>query len=340
MPAPLYSASCAETSMTQRTWMFLFFAVFCLACFAAGYIGRRGNWIQEARSRDVHLHAVIWFWSPVAMLSFWHLPLTGTGSRDVLILMLAQPATMILGAVAADAIARLLNWDRRRRGVLVLCAGLSNHGFTLGAYLCYALLDPAQVALDLGIAYVTSMGVFMVLIFYPLAQHFSDRPVESLARVMSASFLTWRATPLYAAAAGLALNLAAVPWPQFVAEWHVTDGLFFLGAAGAYLGVGLRFRFGGAGHLWPLHTVLAVIHFGLYPLLAVSILQVLEPVGLRPNSPADGVMILEAFTPVALYGVIVANLFDLDARLASRLWLCNTAIFCVVPLPLIIWWST
>ena len=49
-------------------------------------------------------------------------------------------------------------------------------------------------------------------------------------------------------------------------------------------------------------------------------------------------MMIQAFTPSALNLVIVSNLFHLDARLASVLWLWNTVIFCVVCLPLLIWW--
>ena len=52
---------------------------------------------------------------------------------------------------------------------------------------------------------------------------------------------------------------------------------------------------------------------------------------------AREVIVLEAFTPTAINMVIVANLFHLDARLASQLWTVNTLGFAVVVLPLVMW---
>jgi predicted permease len=50
------------------------------------------------------------------------------------------------------------------------------------------------------------------------------------------------------------------------------------------------------------------------------------------------VVLVEAFMPVAIQAVMIANLFHLDGRMASTLWLVNTVLFALVPLPVLVWW--
>jgi len=73
----------------QRTIMFLVFVGFSLACFVVGYTARRRGWVAEHHSRSVHLHTIVWLWSPVTLFSFWGLE-AGSG-RDVLTLMAIEP---------------------------------------------------------------------------------------------------------------------------------------------------------------------------------------------------------------------------------------------------------
>ena len=47
------------------------------------------------------------------------------------------------------------------------------------------------------------------------------------------------------------------------------------------------------------------------------------------------VILLQAFMPAAIYTVVTAVLFELDAALASSLMVCNTIIFLLLILPLI-----
>ena len=322
--------------MDDRTLKFLIFVVFNLACFTLGYVSRRRGWVAEGWSRPIHLHTLIWLWSPVTLLAFWGLPMHGPGARDLAILMLAQPVLMVAGALVMAPLAKRIGCGRAQRGPMILAASLSNHGFTLGAYLCYALLQPAEVALGYGIAYVTSMQVFMILIFYPVAHHFGPEDSGSLPRLIAGSFFTLRSLPLYAAAVGAALNLAGIA-PGLTArlsEWGVMDALFFAGGAGAYIGIGLRFRAADSWDAPRMHGALAMVNFVAHPLFAVALVALL---GWTAGPLTRDVILIQSFMPAALNTVMVSNLFHLDARRASALWLWNTLLFCAAPLPVLLW---
>lgn len=318
--------------MDPRTFRFLLFIAFSMSCFALGYLARRRGWAKPELSRPLHHHTLVWLWSPVTLLSFWGLPLREE-ALDLIVMMLCQPVLMIGAGGVMALMAIVLKCPREQRGPLILAAALSNHGFTLGAYLCYALLEPADDALRYGIAFVTSMQLFMTLIFYPVAYHYGPHTGASLGKLMLESFVTVRAMPLYFALAGLALNAAALPMPeQFIADYHVMDILFFAGAVGSYGGIGLLMRFGDTWGALKLHVMVAFAQFLVHPLLTLGLIVLLPVIGLPLSPLPRDVMWIDSFTPAALNAVMVANIFHLDARLASVLWLWNTLLFCVGPL--------
>ena len=323
--------------MDTRTLTFLAFVVFSLACLVLGYTARRRGWVNESLSRPLHLHTLTWLWSPIALLSFWGLPLRGDAGGQLVILLLAQPVLMILAGLVMVPLSRMIGCTRSQQGVMILGAGLSNHGFTLGAYLCYALLEPADDALRYGIAFVTSMQLFMVLIFYPVATRFGIGG-GTIGQMLHGSFLTIRAVPLYTALAGLLLNLSGLPDPQWVFDSGLIEVLFFVAAAGSYAGIGLRLRIGDSLGAWKMHGLLAFVQFIFHPLATVALIAALAFSGVVLGPLVRDVMLIQAFTPTAINVVIAANLFHLDARLGSVLWVINTLAFCVLVLPVLIWW--
>lgn len=319
--------------MTDPRMKFILFIAFSLGCFVVGYYLRRYGVVKEERSRPLHLWTVIGFWGPISMLSFWGLKL----DDQVVILMLSQPLLMLTGWLVVFPLARKCGVEKNNAVVVGLAAALSNHGFTLGAYLCYALLEPGDNALRLGITYVTSMQIFMILIFYPIAHHYGPEDSTSVKKLMVGSFLTIRAMPLYLAGTGVVLNLVGMDYPGDVVEdYKMMDVLFFLGAAGSYAGVGMRFRFGDMMGVKKLHGLAALAQFVLHPVATWGLIAVYGGIGLGLVPLSGNVMLLEAFTPTALNLVIISNLFHLDARLASTLWLVNTVLFCVLVLPILL----
>ena len=323
--------------MDPKTRIFLVFLGFSLASLAGGYAARKRRWVSEHASRPLQLYALLLGWGPVALLSFWRLPLGRGEGTPLAILTLSQPVLMLAAAGVMERISRWMGCTHSQRGVLIIGAGLSNTGFTLGSYLCYALLEPGASALDYGIVGTTSMGVFIVLLFYPIAWHFSREGKSTFRRLVLESFINIRALPLYMAIVGLGLNRSGVAVPAQVDEWHVREVLFFLGGGASYAGIGLRLRLGDSLAAWRMHLALAFIHFVVYPVVTLGLLHGVRAAGLEPGALVWDVLMVQSFVPTAVNIVILSNIFHLDARLASVLWLWNTLGFCVVVLPVVMW---
>lgn len=321
--------------MNPRTIAFLVFTAFSLLALLAGYVARKRNWLSEAASRPIHLHTVIWLWSPICILTLWRIPL----DKRNLWLLLLQPLTMAIPAYAMIPLARMLGFNRSHTGVLAISSGLSNNGFTLGAYLCFALLNPAQNALAYAMACVSIMQATMVFIIYPIARAYGhSEQEESLSRLILANFTDIRSVPLYAALTGLALAVFHVPFPE---KWFgpgLLTTLFYVGGLGTYMGIGMRLRLGDSKSYFKDYAVLGLMRFAAIPALTALLLLLIRLTPWPLDPLAQQVFQIEAFVPAATMTVIMANLFHLDARMASVTWLWNTILFVVVPLPLLIWY--
>lgn len=320
--------------MNPKTIEFAIFLAFGLICLAAGYFSRTRKVMDESWSRPIHLFSVMFLWAPVTFLNFWVVPL----DRQVALVMLAQPVLMLVAWLAMVPMARWAGCDRGQTGVLSLGASLTNHGFTMGSYLCFLLLLPAEGALAYGTTFVTSMNVFMVLILYPVARHYGPGDVPSVGRLMLRSLVDLRSMPLYAAIAGGLCNGLGASYPGWVSEYGVIKVLIFLGTGTSYVGIGMRLRLSDSGRYLKMNSAMAAIKFLVLPLATVALIGLIDLAGLGLAELPRRVLLLQSFMPAAINMVIVSNLFHLDARLASALWLWNTVAFCAIPLPLMLWW--
>lgn len=78
--------------------------------------------------------------------------------------------------------------------------------------------------------------------------------------------------------------------------------------------------------------------FAGIPLLAVVILAAMNLTHMPLAALGQRVVVVEAFMPMAIQSVMIANLFHLDGRMASTLWLVNTVLFVLLPLPVLVIW--
>ncbi|MEZ6191170.1 MAG: hypothetical protein R3C45_07740 [Phycisphaerales bacterium] len=326
--------------MDPRTLQFTIFCLFNALSLVAGYAARRKNLLGEHTARPIHFVTVSFIWGGVALLSIWRLP----PDRANLWLLAIEPLLVAIPAFGVIPIARWMGCNNNQTGVIATSAGLANLGFTLGAYLCYTLLghEPGQgeAALAYAVAQVNLMAMSGVLMLYPLARHFGEAGVgdQSVLRLVVTSFLDLRALMVHCAIVGVVLAYTSVPFPKFIDELHVIDVLFYLGGFGGYFAIGLRLRLGDTRQYLREHALLAAVKFAGLPLLSLGILALVNLTA-APLSPlGQKVVLVEAFMPVAIQSVMIANLFHLDGRMASTLWLVNTVLFAVVPLPVLVWW--
>jgi predicted permease len=322
------------------TAQFTIFCIFNAVCLMAGYGARRRNLLGEHTARPIHFMTVSFVWGSVALLSLWKLPPQSSN----LWLLAIEPLLVAVPAFAVVPIARWMGCDNKRIGVIAMAAGLGNLGFTLGAYLCYTLLNDSKgqgdAALAYAVAQVNLMMFFGVLMLYPLARHFgghhsSDR---SVIRLIVTSFFDLRALMVHCAIVGVVLAYMKVPYPAVIDEYKTIDVLFYLGGFGGYFGIGLRLRLGDARKYLREHALLAAVKFAGIPLLSVGILAAMNLTPTPLPSLGQSVVVVGAFMPVAIQSVMIANLFHLDGRMASTLWLVNTVLFVLIPLPVLIFW--
>ncbi len=327
--------------MDPRTAQFTAFCVFNAVCLAAGYGARRKNLLGEHTARPIHFITVSFVWGAVALLSLWRLPPLNAN----LWLIAIEPLLVAVPAFAVVPIARRLGCDNKQTGVIATSAGLGNLGFTLGAYLCYTLLagpdgQQGEAALAYAVAQVNLMAMAGVLMIYPLARHFGGEQSGDLSipKLIATSFFDLRALMVHCAIVGVVLAYLGVPYPLVLDDYHVIDLLFYLGAFGGYFGIGLRLRLGDARMYLREHTLLAAVKFAGIPLLSVGILALVNLTPVPLAALGQRVVIVEAFMPVAIQSVMIANLFHLDGRMASTLWLVNTVLFVLLPLPILVFW--
>ncbi len=325
--------------MDEHVTEFLVFSVFSLGSLVAGYAARRAGMIPEAMSRTLHFGAFVWVWPLITLLSVWPMQIDGRQAW----LLLISPALVIVPALVAIPIAKLIGLDRPRTGAVAVAAGLSNTGSTLGATLAYTLQSEGEArlqALGVGLVMLNLMLVTGILVMYPLAQHFGrdDEERPPIGKLIRDSFIDIRALGLYVIIIAFALNFAAVPFPQSIKASPLLTILIYVSALLCYAGIGLRLRLGDSLAYWREHLLLVFLKFGLCPLMVIGILALLAVVNSEPGAVTREVILIESAMPTAITSVMIANLFHLDARLASVAWVWNTAIFLVLPLPILLWY--
>ena len=321
--------------MPPQTNQFLAFSLFSFTALASGYIARRRGWLHEDASRRVHFHTVVWVWSSALLLSLWRIP----PQAENLWLIVIQPILLATAAYSMIPLAKLIGCTREQTGVMAIAAGLSNNGFTLGAYLCYSMLQPRNEALAYALAYVSITNASVVPLIYPLARHYGRLPEAggSLPQLILKSYVDLRALPMYGALTGVVLAIVRAPFPEPIERWQLLHVLFYLGAFGGYFGIGLRLRLGDSTRYIKHHGLLFLIKFLAIPALALTALTLINLTPHPLANLAQQVVLLQATMPCAIIVVMLANLFHLDVRMASVIWLWNTALFIAVPLPVIFW---
>ncbi len=316
------------------TARFIAFALFSTAALVLGYLLRKRGLVHEDRSRPLHFGTMVFIWSPTALFSIWRMPL----EPQVLWLFAVQLLLVAGVGLGSIPLARLIGCDRRQVGVMATAAGLGNIGLTLGAYLCYCLIEPRHEALAYAMGLTIIMHVLGVIVLFPVCRWFGEAEPgdRSVAWLILVNLVDVRSLAVHFALLGLILAVLAVPFPQQVEDYYVLDALFWLGGLGTYLGIGLRLRLADTFRFMPHNALLALIRFILNPLLILLLLLLTQLTPMPLTGAAWEVVLLQAFMPTAVMTVMLANLFHLDTRLASMTWVWNTLIFLVLVLPVLL----
>jgi len=322
------------------TWLALTTAqklVFLIALIAgsigAGYVARRVG-LAERIARILMWFVMTVPYTIVSFLAVWVLKF----SAELLVLPLLGMIVLTAGVGVGAVLARMMRMNRPQAGAFVLSAGASNLGFTMGSFVNFALFGVQGLAVA---QLYTSFWEFgMVFVLYPTARHYGHNTGAPLWRLILANFRDPRALPLLAAITGLTLNLAGVPRPAFIADLHLVDYLIVFGTVVAFFTTGLRLHFEQLGLHRRLYAIVAAVKFLFLPLVGACLVGIMWLLGVplvKPDdAPAWKVVLVQASTPTAIYAVVISNLFNLDDKLASIVFVVNTATYLAVVLPILV----
>lgn len=297
----------------------------------AGNVARRVGWVKESHAGPLMFKNVVFGWTPASMFVLWQLPL----QWDLLCLPLICAALPIALAPAGYLLARSNRLDRIDSGTFLCSVGTSNIGLTMGGFVCYCLFG--MVGLGYAQLYCCSWSLPYVCFYYPLARKFGEPGATVGVRFILRTLFDRRSLPVLGALTGLTLNLLGATVPVWLKASHVIDVLIVASVLLSFFVVGLQLHFAGLGKHKFLHINLAMVKFCLAPLIVLVLLGVARY--FLPSLPqmAQQVVMVQSFMPAAIFSVVIANLFGLNARLASTLFLVNTVLFLVIILPVLVY---
>ncbi len=298
---------------------FLLFQLMIVVPFLSGIVFRRR--ISSARDLTrtlIRLNLVLI--EPLIVLwSIWGLDLGWN--------MAVLPFSGLLLVVAGMATGRLmlpaLPLRERSRATFLISSSIANHGFTMGAFLCFLFLG--ERGLGLAFLFLSYFMIYVFTVIFPYARSVS-RPDSSMSGV-TAYFLDIQNMPLVAVVAALVLQFFHVRRPGVA---FPVDTLMMISVAVYYFSLGMSFETSRVFSFLRENVSLSLIRFLILPAVTLGALAMVNL-----GEHVEAVIAIQSFMPVGVYSVVASVLFDLDKELASNLFVFNTLFFLLIVLPLL-----
>jgi len=295
----------------------------------SGYLaGNRFSLPQNLAKKIMTIVLVCFNW-PIALLVIWPMQLT----RQLIWLPIVGVVLMLSITAFSAMLFSLLEKNRKSRLTLILAGGLSNTGYTGGAFVCYALFGTPGLAL--AHIYLLICLLAFYLTYLPLLKVYELRTEKHSAKSKLNFLLDSRMLAIPAIISAIILNLTNVKPPAFIAKLHIIDILVYVASSLSFFAIGLRVNLSRLKNYTSLYFPLAAVKFILTPALALLMLGLLALAGQNLTSPVQRVIIVLSATPSAVLMVTMSNVFDLDAPLASALWVVTMAIFAAIVVPVL-----
>jgi len=323
---PNFLAELTAEDIARIRFGSMFFTL--VAGVTAGYLAKNLGLSENIAKKIMNIVLGVFSW-PIALLIIWPMQL----SKDFIWVPIIGVVLMLI----ITALSRLIFSLHRINGpsliTLMLAGGLSNMGYTGGSFICYALFGLTGLAL--GHIYLLLWMPVVYLIFLPILKLFQLRRHPSGAAPGMHQLLDYRMLVVPAIISAIMLNLADVKMPDWPVKFHIIDIFIYTAAALSFFAIGLRITFDRLKNYVRLYFTLAAVKFILTPAVAFLLLWLLSFSGRQLGSLARNVVMIQAVTPSAVAMVTIANAFDLDARLASAVWVVSTAVFALFVAPVL-----
>ena len=297
-----------------------------------GYIfQRRGIFSDPIASSDRLMKSLIKYVTPaIICIAFWNADFENINILTLPILG-ATLSTILL--VVSAPIAALLKLPSGQKGSFITSSMFSNIGYTLGGFLCFALLGEAGFTLS--VIYCLYFGLYFYTIGFYVAEYYSSEKRKSIKEIFKSTFTgSMRLFPLVGIASGLLLNRFGPARPYALG---LLNGPFMAIATFLYLfGIGLTIRFSAIKEFKIPCAWMSIIKFIISPAIALTLAYIMGYKSLMGGLPFK-VMVIESMMPVAILSMILPALFNLDRDLSNSCWIVTTLLMIpILPIILII----
>ena len=295
----------------------------------SGYLAGSRFGLPEHFAKKIMTIVLVCFNWLIALLVIWPMQL----SRQLIWLPIVGLILMLAITASSAGLFYFLEPDRRSRLTLVLAAGLSNTGYTGGAFVCYVLFGMAGLAMA-NIYLLLSVPAFY-LIYLPFLKVRELRTKDRSTALKLDFLLDFRMLAIPAVIAAIILNLAHIKSPAFITKFYIIDILVCIASSLSFFAIGLRVKLSRLKNYINLYFLIAAVKFILTPAVALLIIALLTLTGQNLDSLVKKVIIVLSATPSAVLMVTMSNVFDLDGPLASALWVVTMAIFVAIVVPVL-----
>jgi predicted permease len=304
-----------------------------LVSLLAGYGCRKLSMLGERTSRGLMTIVAVFGYALIQLFALWGLPLT----RDLLFLPILGGANVLIMFAIGMVLARKISTDAEERGIFAVSSGLTNTGVTMGGLVLLAFYGEQALGW-MSVYCIISMPI-VIGIVYPLCRHYSPAFQDSgqkLGRLMLTSVLNWRSIGMATAITGLILNKCFGPnsRPAFVETYHVIDWIVYSTILMSFFAIGLLTSLRHSQHIVRLLMVTALVRFILAGIVAAG-LVLITLAFFELSQFIINVILIESVMPVAVTMVAAANMFRLDTKVASTLFVINTLMFLAFVLPVV-----
>jgi predicted permease len=295
----------------------------------SGYLAGSRFGVPEHFAKKIMTIVLVCFNWLIALLAIWPLQL----SEQLIWLPIVGIALVSIITALSTVFFYFLKHDRKTRLTLILAAGLSNTGYTGGAFVCYVLFGMAGLAMA-NIYLLLSVPAFY-LFYLPYLKVHELRTKDRNAALKLDFLLDFRMLVIPAVIAAIILNLTNVKSPAFITKFYIIDILVCIASSLSFFAIGLRIKLSRLKNYISLYFLIAAVKFILTPAVAILIIALLALAGQNLNGMVQKVIIVLSATPSAVLMVTMSNVFDLDGPLASALWVVTMAIFVAIVVPVL-----
>jgi len=301
---------------------FIIFQALIIGPFIIGMLTKRFIASPEQLARRIVLINLCMFDPIIILWTVWGLQI----SKALIYLPLSGLCIVIFGFFAGCLFAWPFKLTPKSHGTFVITASLSNHGFTLGGYICYLLIGEQGLALSY--IFLLYFVFYLFLFIFPYARWIqaSEEKISTKQFIIS-SLINVRNIPLYTTLFAIMLKKCQILRPPIDIN---IEYFLLISISIYYFSLGLTYSITQQISYKKPHIVLIIIKFMISPLIA-WVLTILLPL----DATMQSVVMIESFMPVAILSVVVSIIFDLDTRMASNLFVWNTIVFLLFIFPLI-----